>query len=395
MGDQPVTIAERPSGAGLIARVQNILLRPGPEWDVIDYETATVPGLFVGYACLLAAIPLIASVLQHLLFIHWLMVPLFVIAVLGYVASLLGAFLTGFIIDILAPNFGGQRNLTQAMKLSVYSYTAVWVAGILNILPVLGILVLIAGLYGLYILYLGLPKLMKSPPDRAPAYLLVSVVVVIVVNIVIGVVIASVTTVMTAGALIGGASALSAAGVHGGDLGKLEAASQQLAAAGAAAGGAGAPGGSDAKPIVAVDPVRLKALLPGTVGGLPETETSSTSAAPGGISASNAEAVYSQGDQRIDLKVTDLGTMGALGGLAGVLSVQSDQQSSSGYKHVGKINGRMTTEEWNNTSRTGTFGVLVADRIMVEANGTNVSIDDLKAAVSAVGPDRVEQIVKS
>ncbi len=372
-----MTIVERPSRAGLIARIQNILLRPGPEWDVIEFEQATVPGLFVGYACILAAIPLIASVLQHLLFIHWLLVPMIVLAIVGYFASLLGAFVTGFVIDALAPSFDGERNLTQAMKLAVYSYTAAWVAGILNIVPVLGILVILAGLYGLYILYLGLPKLMKSPPAKTAGYFILSVIAAIIINFIIGAVIASITTMMTAGALIGGASALSSA------------------ATGAATVAATSPAGSDAKPVVAVDPARLKALLPDTVGGMPKTESSSTSASPGGLSASNAEAVYSQGGERIDLKVTDLGAMGALGGLAGMMSVQSDEQSSSGYKHVGNVNGRLTTEEWNNAGKTGTYGVLVAKRIMIEANGTGASMDDLKSAVGLVGPDRVEQIVRS
>ena len=156
----------RPKAA---ARVQGILLRPRAEWDVIDTEPATTQGLFTGYACILAAIPAVAMILSHLLFIHWTIVPIIVIAVLSYVASLLGVFIVGFIIDALAPSFDGQKNQVQAMKLAVYSYTAAWVAGILNIVPLLGILAIIAALYGLYILYLGLPKLMKSPPEKTPA----------------------------------------------------------------------------------------------------------------------------------------------------------------------------------------------------------------------------------
>ena len=197
-----------PARAGLIARVQGILMKPAAEWDVIDGESATVPGLFIGYACILAAIPPIALVLQHLLFIHWTIIPIIVIAIVSYFASLLGVYIMGFIIDALAPSFDGQKNQVQAMKLAVYPYTAAWVAGILNIVPVLGILAALAGLYGLYILYLGLPKLMKSPPEKTMGYFIVSLVVAIVVNIVIGAVIASITMMMTAGAILGGAAAL-------------------------------------------------------------------------------------------------------------------------------------------------------------------------------------------
>src|SRR5437870_12481426 len=59
-----------PSSAGLVARVQNILLKPKEEWAVIDKEAATVQGLFTGYAMLLAAIPAVASVIGQFLLLH-------------------------------------------------------------------------------------------------------------------------------------------------------------------------------------------------------------------------------------------------------------------------------------------------------------------------------------
>ena len=135
-----MSVVEGPRSAGLIARAQAILLRPKAEWDVIDTEPATTQGLFAGYACILAAIPPIAMILSHLLFIHWTIVPIIVIAVISYVASLLGAFIVGFIIDALAPSFDGQKNRTQALKVAVYSSTAGWVAGIFLLFPPLGII---------------------------------------------------------------------------------------------------------------------------------------------------------------------------------------------------------------------------------------------------------------
>jgi multisubunit Na+/H+ antiporter MnhC subunit len=46
----------------------------------------------------------------------------------------------------------------------------VWLAGVLQIVPVLGVLGILGGLYALYLLYLGLPKLMKCPPETALGY---------------------------------------------------------------------------------------------------------------------------------------------------------------------------------------------------------------------------------
>jgi hypothetical protein len=202
-----MTVIEGPRSAGLVARVTGILTKPSAEWDVIDGETATVPGLFTGYACILAAIGPIAMVLQHLVFIHWTLPLIVVLAVLSYVMSLVGVYIVGFIIDALAPSFDAQKSQVQAMKLAVYSYTAAWVAGILNIVPVLGILAIIAALYGLYIFWLGLPKLMKAPAEKATGYAVVTVIIAIVVNAVIGMIVGAVIAAMTVGAIVSGAAA--------------------------------------------------------------------------------------------------------------------------------------------------------------------------------------------
>ena len=199
-----MAVVEGPKSASLIARIQGILLRPVTEWDLIDHEAATVQGLFTGYACILAAIGPVALVIQHLLFLHWMIVPIIVIAALSYVTSLIGVFVIGYIIDALAPSFDGQKNQIQAMKLAVYSYTAAWVAGIFNILPVLGILVLVASIYNLYLLWLGLPKLMKSPSEKTAGYFVVTIIAAILVYIVIAAVIGAITASMVVGAVLTG-----------------------------------------------------------------------------------------------------------------------------------------------------------------------------------------------
>ena len=88
----------------------------------------------------------------------------------------------GLAIDALALTFGGTPNKIAAMKVAVYSFTAAWLSGIFLILPYLGILGIV-GLYSLYLLFLGLPKLMKSPADKALGYTAVSVLIGIVVFI--------------------------------------------------------------------------------------------------------------------------------------------------------------------------------------------------------------------
>jgi hypothetical protein len=199
------------ASTGLVARVQNMLMKPAAEWDVIDSEPASVGGLYTGYACILAAIPALASIVSSLLFMHFMIIPAIIGAVLNYVFGLAGVFLIAFIIDALAPSFGATKNQLQALKLVVYSYTAVWVAGIATIIPILGGLVVLAGfIYTLYTLYLGLPKLMKSPADKTVGYFVVSIVVAIVVYAIIFFVLAMILAMLAVGAAAAGGAAMSA-----------------------------------------------------------------------------------------------------------------------------------------------------------------------------------------
>ena len=181
-----------PVAEGLFSRVKNILLSPNTEWARIDLEPASVKGLFVGYACILAAIGPLASLIGGQLFgLHILLVSYhpsllgaIARAVVSYLLSLGSVFVLGLIIDGLAPTFGGAKKQVQAMKVAVYSSTASWVAGIFGLVPALAILSLV-GLYSLYLLYLGLPKLMKTPQDKALGYTALVVVAYIVIFLVV------------------------------------------------------------------------------------------------------------------------------------------------------------------------------------------------------------------
>jgi hypothetical protein len=181
----------------LMDRVKNILLTPKKEWPVIDAEQASVGGLYTGYIIPLAAITPIASIIgwsvfgMSIPFVGSIRLPIgYAVrnALVSYVLGLVGVYLLALIIDALAPTFGGQKNIVQALKAAAYSYTAAWVAGILTIIPMLGIIILLASLYCLYLLYVGLPIVMKAPQDKAMGYTVVVVLVAIVLWIVIAVI---------------------------------------------------------------------------------------------------------------------------------------------------------------------------------------------------------------
>ncbi|HEX9754999.1 MAG TPA: Yip1 family protein [Gemmatimonadales bacterium] len=177
----------------LVERVKGILLTPKKEWPVIDGESATVGSLYTQYIIPLAAIPAIAgfigtSIIGIGVFGASIRVPPgtgLTAMVVRYVGALVGVYVLALITDALAPNFGGQKNPIQALKVAAYSSTAAWVAGIFLLLPGLRVLGLL-GLYSLYLLFLGLPILMKAPEERAAGYTIVVIVVAVVLYLVIG-----------------------------------------------------------------------------------------------------------------------------------------------------------------------------------------------------------------
>ncbi len=184
----------------LVERAKNILLTPAKEWDVIKGEQLTIVDMFTKYAMILAAIPAVAGFIGYSVIgisfgFGTFRVPIgtsLVWAILQYILSLGGVFLIAFIMDALAPTFGCTKNLVAAVKIVVFSYTATWVAGILNIIPSLGILVGLASRYSLFLMYMGMQKIKEVPKDKMVGYFVVTIIVAVVVYFVISMIVGAV-----------------------------------------------------------------------------------------------------------------------------------------------------------------------------------------------------------
>jgi hypothetical protein len=161
-------------------RVKAIILAPKAEWPAIEQEPDDAGYLLTHYVAVLALIPVVAG------FVGWVVIgvnmplagmvqmPVFaglLNAILGYGLSFILLYAMAHIVNALAPTFGGVKNFQNALKLAAYASTPSWLAGIFLILPGLTFLTLL-GLYGFYLLWLGLPVLMKSPPERTALYTL-------------------------------------------------------------------------------------------------------------------------------------------------------------------------------------------------------------------------------
>jgi hypothetical protein len=186
----------------IVPRVQAILLKPKEEWNTIKEESTTVSQLFTSYAMIVAAIPALSQFIG--LAILGRQIPFrgmvrygfgtaFFYAIFSYIATLVAVYILGIVINALASSFSSKQDQVRAMKLSVYSMTAAWVAGILHIIPVLGMLVWLGFLYTLYILYLGFSaELMETPKDKVLAYFFVSLAVAFAVTIVLNLILGAI-----------------------------------------------------------------------------------------------------------------------------------------------------------------------------------------------------------
>jgi hypothetical protein len=167
----------------IVERAKNIIMTPKTEWLVIAAEEPNTAQIFKGYVLPLALIVGIAHIIG-LGVIGRGMSSSFsrgiAMGLIQFVGAFVGVYLSAYVIAFLAPRFASKQDMGRAVQLVAYSFTPVWVAGILSIVPALGILVFLGGIYGLYLMYLGLPHTMKTPQERVIGYLVVSIVGVIV-----------------------------------------------------------------------------------------------------------------------------------------------------------------------------------------------------------------------
>jgi hypothetical protein len=412
----------------LIERVPSILLRPKQTWPAIAAEPADVATIYSRYVVILAAIPAICG------FIGWTLVgggafgvsirlPIataLMQMILGYLLSLVAVYLIALIVNALAPTFGGTKDMVAALKVVAYGSTAGFLGGVFSLLPSLALLGLVASLYSIYLIYTGLPVLMRCPPEKAGAYTAVVIVCAILAMIVLGAVSSLFVNrgPMGFGATTVGVPALPGA-TGGGDVQiktpdgatvtinpsgladmakRMEEASKQMQSAqksgdSAAAGKAmgeilGAVTGSGSTAPIA--PAELKAMLPESIGDMKRTSIEAQGGEAMGISASSAKASYAGGDRRAELTITDTGGLAGLATMAGWANMTVDKESDGKVEKVYKDGARTVHEEYRKDGSHGEMAVILANGVIVAAEGSRVDMAALKGMVQGIDLAKLE-----
>jgi hypothetical protein len=418
---------------GLIERVQAILLKPKQTWPVIAGESTDAATLYSRYLVFLAAIPAVASFIGLTL----IGVSAFGVSyrmpiasglmrmVIGYLLSLGMVYVLALIVDALAPTFSGTKNPLAALKLVAYASTAGFVGGIFNLIPAIGLLGLLAAIYSIYLIYTGIAVLMRSPPEKSGAYTAV----VIVCGVLLGIVIGGVLTLFVDRGPMGLATrSVSVPGIPGtaggGDLQiktpdgatvtinpsamaemakRMEEAGKRMDSAqksgdGAAAGKAmgdilgAVTGGGNAAPIASAD---LKAMLPDTIGDMKRSGIEAQTSGAMGISASTAKASYGAGDRHVELAIIDSGGLAGLATMAGWANMTMDKETDGKVEKVYKDGARTIHEEYRKDGSQGEMTVVLANGVIVSADGSHVDMATLKSMVASVDLAKIEAIKRS
>ena len=411
----------------LIDRVQSILMKPKATWPTIAAEGGDAAALYGRYLVVLAAIPAIAG------FIGWTLVGAGVFGVtvklpvatalvrmvVGYLLSLAMVWVLAQIVNALAPTFGGSKDPLAALKLVAYGSTASFVGGIFGLLPSLAPLGLVAGLYSIYLIYSGIAVMMRCPPDKAGAYTAVVVLCAVVAVIVLAGVSSMFMGLGSTGLGSGVIAGLPDSPTGGGDVQiktpdgttvtinpssmadmakRMEEAGKRMesaqksgdsAAAGKAMGDilGAVTGNGNTVPIPSAE---LKAMLPESIGDMKRSGVESQSGQAMGIGGSVAKATYVAGDRHAELSIVDSGGLAGLAAMAGWANMTMDKDADGKVEKVYKDGARTVHEEFRKDGSQAEMTVILANGVIVSAEGSRVDLGALKSMIASVDLARLE-----
>lgn len=381
----------------LIARVKNLLLSPRTEWEKIDIEVAEPRWLVLRYVAPLALIPAVATFIGLAVLgvevqgerYRAPMAAMAASVVLFVLLTTVSVYAFAWVIDVLAPRFGGKRDFRQAFKVSAYSITAAMVAGAVTVVPALGVFALLGATYSLYLLFLGVPKLMQPTPDSATSYAIVATGSAIVLALAVG--LAAMFAASTSGGIFPKLAQMPDFGFPG--LSGSASDKPALVDSGAAASITPAHRPADAVPITSGDlkdaaPLKLLTLDRVAVGalssGLPAARTISL------------EAEYRRGKRYLVLQMTFSPTIADAIGFGGPATSEFDRETADGYSRRRREGDAIIVEDWNTASESGSFGRLLQDRFYVRAQGGGgLRPADLRRAVESFGQETLVRLERA
>jgi hypothetical protein len=165
-----------------IQHIIGLLSDPTRQWEKIREQYQSGNGNPVGHVLILALIPAISGYIGTTQ-VGWRIgvgEPIRItgdsamsIAIIYYIALLVGIFSVGWVIHLLGKAYEVQKPLPLCIALAAYTATPLFLIGLMQVYPVLWLNMLMglpALAYTVYLLYSGLPIMMEIPTERGFLY---------------------------------------------------------------------------------------------------------------------------------------------------------------------------------------------------------------------------------
>jgi hypothetical protein len=165
-----------------IQHIVGLFTDPMRQWEKIREQQKSSDGGSVAHIFLLAAIPAVSGYIGTTQ-VGWRIgvgEPIritgdsaFAIAIIYYLALLVGVFTIGWVIHLLGKAYEVEKPLSLCIALAAYAATPLFLIGLMEVYPVLWLNMLLglpALAYTVYLLYSGLPIMMEIPAERGFLY---------------------------------------------------------------------------------------------------------------------------------------------------------------------------------------------------------------------------------
>lgn len=149
----------------------------------------------------------------------------------------------------------------------------------------------------------------------------------------------------------------------------------------------------DGEKVEVVDFRDLKKLMPDRVAGMKQTSSTGEKTGMLGFKFSTAQAEYEDGDQSLDMSITDVAGIGILtASMAAWTNMDMDRETESGYERTTRIDGHPAFEKWDGNRKHGELSIFVDDRYIITIEGRNIAEKDLRKALDGINLNRLGRL---
>ena len=142
--------------------------------------------------------------------------------------------------------------------------------------------------------------------------------------------------------------------------------------------------------VQAIAPADLKAMLPESIGDLKRTAIEAQGGEAMGIAGSGAKATYAAGDARAELAIADTAGLAGIATMAAWANMTVDKETDGKVEKVYKDGARTVHEEYRKDGSHAERAVILANGVVVTAEGDKVDIATLKRMIESVDLAKLE-----